>query len=154
VLQEYRGTFDQVAFCDSQRILVADEGYGMRVFDLAKRNAQPSFTATRDGAIALVVSRDGSMLARSTAYFHEIELFDVAIGKLKRYCLGHQNAVGSLAISHDDRLLASGGRDGTLKLWDLPNGRLNASIVLSRGSDSPGPQWQRNSHYVGPDTQK
>ena len=154
ILQKYGGAFKPVALCDHERIVVADAGYGMKVFELVHGNALLSFSATRDGATALVVSHDGRMLARSTAYFHEIELFDLATGKLKAYCLGHQNAVGSLAISHDDRLLASGGRDGTLKLWNLPSGRLIASIVLSRASDSPAPEWKHTSWQVGPDPQQ
>jgi WD40 repeat protein len=38
------------------------------------------------------------------------------------------DALQSLAFSHDSQLLASGGTDGTVKLWDL-NGKLVRKIV-------------------------
>lgn len=37
---------------------------------------------------------------------------------------GHRHTVTSLAITPDGRLLASGSRDGTVRLWDLPQGDL------------------------------
>ncbi|MBP2327712.1 WD40 repeat protein/serine/threonine protein kinase [Kibdelosporangium banguiense] len=36
---------------------------------------------------------------------------------------GHQGAVSSVAISGDGKIAASGGRDGSLRLWDVPNRR-------------------------------
>ncbi|MDR2451579.1 MAG: WD40 domain-containing protein [Candidatus Accumulibacter sp.] len=34
----------------------------------------------------------------------------------------HEGGVNGLAISPDGKLLASGGKDKTVKLWSLPNG--------------------------------
>ncbi|MET0237849.1 MAG: protein kinase [Kibdelosporangium sp.] len=36
---------------------------------------------------------------------------------------GHEGAVSSVAISGDGKVAASGGRDGSLRLWDVPNHR-------------------------------
>ncbi|MET0136285.1 MAG: protein kinase [Kibdelosporangium sp.] len=36
---------------------------------------------------------------------------------------GHKGAVTALAVSADGSVAASGGRDGTLRLWDVPNRR-------------------------------
>jgi WD40 repeat protein len=38
--------------------------------------------------------------------------------------IGHQNSVNSIAFSTDGRTLVSGGRDGAVKLWDVPTGNL------------------------------
>lgn len=142
VLQRRGAEISGIAFAgDSRCLLMAFEGYGMRVLNLVDKQFEECFVATRDGATALVFGRGGKLLVRSTAYFNEIELFEVATGKLKRYFLGHQNSVRSLAISSDDRLLASGGADGTLKLWRFDSGGLKASIVLLPKSSS-GPRWQ------------
>ena len=82
------------------------------------------------------------MLVRSNAYNNEIEFFELATGRLKKYFLGHRSATNSLAILSDDRLLVSGSRAGTVKFWDLETGDLQASIVLlPKSSDSPR-QWQ------------
>src|SRR5205823_5947427 len=36
---------------------------------------------------------------------------------------GHRDEVTGLAVSADGKRLASGGADGTVRLWDLPAGR-------------------------------
>lgn len=50
-------------------------------------------------------------------------------------CVGHTAAVGSVAISPDGRLIASGGNDGTLRFWNAADGR---SIRTVQAVDPPG----------------
>lgn len=53
-----------------------------------------------------------------------IRLFDVATGtELRCITLGHDSTVVSLAFSPDGKSLASGGRDGLLRLWEVPTGK-------------------------------
>lgn len=132
----------RVAFVgDASHLLVANEGYGMRVVDLERRKWGDWIIATRDGPTSLTSDACGRMLVRSTAYHNEIELFEVATGKLKKYFLGHRNTTNSVDISFDGGLLVSGSRDGTLKVWDFVTGCLKASVVLLAKSSGMA-RWQ------------
>lgn len=47
---------------------------------------------------------------------------------------GHQGAVYALAFAADGRTLVSGGKDGTVRLWDLSAGRARAELRGHEGS--------------------
>lgn len=46
---------------------------------------------------------------------------------------GHRATVQSVALSTDGRLLASGGLDRNVRLWDARDGRLLATLAGHRG---------------------
>ncbi|MEV4314224.1 WD40 repeat domain-containing protein [Actinocrispum sp. NPDC049592] len=46
--------------------------------------------------------------------------------------IGHKGPVNSVAISGDGKVAASGGRDGTLRLWDVPN-RKQIAVLDDKG---------------------
>jgi WD40 repeat protein len=90
---------------------------------------------------SLAFSPDGQLLAAGAAslinmgpgspagdeFKFEIFLWDVATGELKQKFPGHTNSVTSLAFSPDNRLLASAGRDMSLKIWDCRTYELKKS---------------------------
>lgn len=52
----------------------------------------------------------------------------------KRPCADHQDSVSSLAFSVDGQLLASGGLDGVLKIWDTTSGDLKCTLEGPTGN--------------------
>jgi len=52
----------------------------------------------------------------------------------------HDNAVSSLALTQDGKLLISGGQDGKISFWETATGRRQRNIVahVEGGPDSSG----------------
>lgn len=143
LLNRTKSGIARISFCaDDKHLLLANEGYGMRIFD--SKNADPllTFVATQDGATSFAFSHDGSFLVRSTGYSPAVEWFELPTGILKKHILGHQAAVLAVALSPDDLTLVSGGADGTLKFWDVDTAKLRASIVISGNAADSGNRWQ------------
>src|SRR5438105_4834450 len=76
--------------------------------------------------VNLATSPDGK--TRAEADGNTVKLLDVATGKELRAFKGHTEAVTAVAFAPDGKRLASGGKDNTILLWDMPTGRLLAKI--------------------------
>ena len=87
----------------------------------------------------MVFSPDGRLLATTTWNSSQVKLWEVATGRELRTFIGSSGAgnsslvaftgVSTIAFSHDSRLLAAGGHDGSIKVWDVTNGREVATIA-------------------------
>jgi WD40 repeat protein len=90
-----------------------------------------------------------------------INVHEVETGHNLRIWNGHQGRALALAISPDGRLLASGGDDHTIRLWEVPTGRElarweahrlgvtfshNGLMLASSGSDSVLKLW--DLHFI------
>jgi WD40 repeat protein len=99
------------------------------------------------------LSPDGETLAATTGDFQAgtVLLWDTTMGKLLLRLRGHSGGmVGALAFSADSKVLASGGRDTTVLLWDvscarlehlwseLAGGREKAAWAIKKAAATPG----------------
>lgn len=116
----------------------------------------------------IALSSNGSLLATGSksgsTVLPTVFLWDISTNDLVENFTGHNDGVRSLDFSPDDTLLASGGVDGTVRIWNLTsmteikksplyghNKSVNSvkfspkgtMLVSSGGSDSPGEQHLR-----------
>ena len=86
-----------------------------------------------DGAIArfgkgyindVAYSSDGQLLAVASSI--GIWLYDVATTRELALLTGHTRSVSSVSFAPDGKTLASGGRDGTIRLWEVESGAQTA----------------------------
>jgi RNA polymerase sigma factor (sigma-70 family) len=78
------------------------------------KDAKPAASPT-------AASPDGRVFAVATDKM--FSLFEAATGKEMARCLGHKGAVSALVFSGDGKIVASGSKDKTVGLWDVPTGR-------------------------------
>jgi len=86
-------------------------------------------------------SPDGRTLAIGTKT--GVKLVHPFTGKLQRELIGYQSAAITVAFSGDGKLLASGGKDKTVRLWNVRTGQLvrvlkNHTGAVSSVALSPG----------------
>ncbi|GJJ76148.1 hypothetical protein EMPS_08507 [Entomortierella parvispora] len=79
------------------------------------------------GARTCAGSSSGTMLA--LGFEKDIVIYNSGTWDILRTLRGHRKEILSLAFSHDDRTLASGSADNTVRIWDL-HGEPNACFVI------------------------
>lgn len=110
---------------DESTLAVGGTDGAIHIWDLASRSRVETLRnrvhmRTGHGALttALVFSEDGALLV-SAHLDGAIYLWEVASGLELDARLGHEGAVGGVALPPGGQSLISGGADATLKFWDL-----------------------------------
>jgi WD40 repeat protein len=70
----------------------------------------------------MCISPDGHLVAAASTDARPLALIDPRTGKAVRTLSGHGDGITALAFSRDGKLLASGSRDATARVWDVATG--------------------------------
>lgn len=75
------------------------------------------------GFIHLDVSPNGKNFASGSDYSHNVKIWNIETGTLVNELEGHTDTILSITYSPDGRYIASGSRDGTVRLWCALTGK-------------------------------
>jgi WD40 repeat protein len=113
---------DSLAFFPDGKVLAAEEGRGVRLFDVNPVRRGLLLEGHTDRVMAVAVAPDGKSLA-SAAMDGTVRVWDAAAGK-ERLRLNTPPKYGlALAYSPDGKALACATFDGRLLVWDAASGR-------------------------------
>lgn len=117
---------------------------------------------TKDGLVALSYSPDGQLIAAGQGGETDtgkVHLLDANTGKLVRDVSGHQYGITDLAFFRDGRRLATAGRDTSIRIVGVDDGKELAVMGAPRGgqfkdwisalSISPDEKWIAGADISG-----
>ncbi len=115
--------------------LKVGKSYEVILWDLATGEEKRRFSMIQNNsANRLTFSADGDLLVavgggRGISNEGEVQVWDLTDNKQRRSLQGHKSRVFSVAISPDNRMLATGDQKGELFLWELASGRKRHRFV-------------------------
>ncbi len=119
-LQGHTGPVKSLQFIENGKMLHSSSSDGViRVWNVDANTEKLIHTKPPWLAFASVFSSDGKTIA--SACWNEVRLWDTNTQSFLEPLTGHERFVLTVAFSPDDKLLASGSREGRVVLWDVPN---------------------------------
>lgn len=133
------GAEDAVFSADGKRLATL-QATNVRVYDVERRALSSTFKNTAGQVMAVAFSPDGAILGVTSGAL--VRLLDPATGAEIRaletpdpgtYDNGKIGAVTSLAFSPDGKLVAAGGMDDLVRVWDAATGQIKHQLRRHKG---------------------
>lgn len=139
----------QIAFSPDGKILA--DAASKKLWDVQTGKALILLQAGNSTVTTVTFSRDGKTLAGAGGFDHTVKLWDPATGREVKSLRGYSQSVYAVAYSPDGGLLAVGGADGIVKLWDMVTGELRSfkgrTSFISSVAFSPDGKILATSEY-------
>jgi len=126
-MRHSQGAFTLGYAADGQTLLSGGKDNLIRLWDPAS-GALKAAIAGHLGWIRSLASRGHTIVTGS--FDQSARVWDARHYQNPAVLEGHKDWVCAVAFSEDDRLLASGSRDGTVKLWDPASGQAIATLDM------------------------
>ncbi|NEQ36759.1 MAG: WD40 repeat domain-containing protein [Okeania sp. SIO3I5] len=114
--------FDSVTFSPDGKLLAASDNQDIKLWDVETGKEIGKLSGHSDKVTCVAFNPKNRQVLASCSYDKTIKVWNVA----NRECLGtltkHKDAIFTVIFSPDGKLLASGGRDNSIKLWNLGEG--------------------------------
>jgi WD40 repeat protein len=94
------------------RLWNVETGQCARVFEAFKN----------PGRLISIITPDGRLAFCASSAEDQLMLFDAATGRLLRKYDGQEKGIDAFAISRDQRYLLTGGKDGSINVWETATG--------------------------------
>ena len=118
---------ERILFDPTGTAMASVEGLsGLTLWDVKAHIPQKRFRLNSSPFGKPIFSPDGSTLA--TTDYRDILLNDAVTGENKHKLKGHEEFIVSLSFSPDSQILASGGKDTSIRLWDVDTGKQKKTL--------------------------
>lgn len=122
--EAHHGPIPVLRFADKGTLVSAGFDETVLWWDLATQTPRRQFAWKSENFTRFTLSPDGNTLAAvGNRKSNELWLWDVRSGKSTKMPDTHPKEIHSLAFSPDGRLLAAGGKDGTIHVRDVATGK-------------------------------
>jgi WD40 repeat protein len=121
-----KNPINALAFCQKNQLIAAARYGEVDLISADTRALARKLSGNRGNVNALAFSADGSRLFAASgenALFGEVKEWKISDGSLVHTFEGHRDTIYSVAISPDEKILATGSYDQKIKLWDVATGK-------------------------------
>ncbi len=131
IMHKHNGMVRCIGFTPDGRMLATGgDDRKIQFWDMTERQVIMTLSLEDTAAHSLIFSQDAKTLV--TGSYRKIKVWNISTKEelscvdveLQHSLIGHSHIVSSLALSKDRKIIVSGSKDKTIKIWHLKTGEL------------------------------